>query len=95
MFGKIHPKLQAFIQAYPIPGFYVDVCGMYCFAFGKYLLSVFVDGDTDELEVAVDTLSDRGLFEQNLEWATPQTPRELHATICALLKKYQNLEGEK
>lgn len=87
-----NPKLEAFIKAYQIPGFYIDVCGMYCFAFDKYLLSVFVNSDTDELEVTVDTLSDRGLFEVNLEWETPQTPLGLYESICTLLKKYQNLK---
>ncbi len=83
-------KLEKFIKTHMFPGFYIDVCGMYCLCLGKYLISVFLNSDTNELDVCVDSLSKRGMYEDNLEWETPSTEDELAKTICRFVKKYSN-----
>lgn len=76
-----NPKLQAFIDKHMLPGFYIDVTGSYSIVIYKYLISVFLNSDTDELEVTMDTISDRGFFDQNIEWEAPTSDEEVVATI--------------
>ena len=83
-----NPKLQDFIDKHKWPGFYIDICGMYCLNLGKYLVSVFMNTDTSELEVCVDAISNRGMYEENLEWESHNTEEELARTICRLVEKY-------
>lgn len=76
-----NPKLQTFIDKHMLPGFYIDVTGCYSIVIYKYLISVFLNSDTDELEVTMDTISDRGFFDQDIEWETPASDEEIVATI--------------
>lgn len=76
-----NPKLQAFIDKHMLPGFYIDVTGCYSIVIYKYLISVFLNSDTNELEVTMDTISDSGFFDWNVEWETPASDDEIVTTI--------------
>lgn len=81
-------NIAEFAQKYRMPGFYMDVCGMYCLCLGRYLISAFNNTDGGALEVCVDELSQSGVFEDNLEWETPNDEYDVVATIRRFLAKY-------
>lgn len=81
-------RLAKIAQKFCFSGFYFDVNGLYCVHFGRYLLSVFVNGDTDTIDVAVDKLSEAGTFDMNVEWETPVDEQDLCDTICRFMVKY-------
>lgn len=73
------------------PGWYIDVNGCYVCNLGKYLISIFVNNDTDELEVTVDGIDkETGLYTYNLEWEE-LPPDELAITARRFVVKYSNL----
>lgn len=77
-----------FAKRYPLPGFYIDVCGAYCLNLGKNLLSIFTN-DEGYLDICVDTISGCGYFDKNLEWETPETEREAIQTIQQFVMQYK------
>lgn len=74
-------KLQAFINKHMLPGFYIDATGSYSIVIYKYLISVFLNSDTNELEVTMDTIGDSGFFDWNVEWEAPASDDEIVTTI--------------
>ena len=85
----IKMSVSKFAEKYPLPGFYMDIRGAYCLNLGKNLLSVFTNGDTEALDICVDTISCRGYFDENLVWETPESEQEAIQTIQRLVKQYK------
>lgn len=82
-------SVSEFAKKYPLPGFYMDIRGAYCLNLGKNLLSVFTNGDTESLDICVDTISRRGYFDENLAWESPKTEQEAIQTIQRLIRQYK------
>lgn len=60
-------KIEEFANKYPIPGWYIDVAGDYCYGNGKFLISVFVDVDDSTYNITIDRI--RGLVDrETIEW---------------------------
>lgn len=81
-------RLAKIARKFCFPGFYFDVNGLYCIHFGRYLLSVFINNDTDTIDVAVDELSEAGTFDMNVEWETPVDEQDLSDTVRRFMVKY-------
>lgn len=85
---KTDERLVAFAERHRMPGFYFDTNGMYCLCLGRYLLTVFVNDMTGNVEVAVDSISSEGMYDMNVEWETPANEQELYDTVCRFVSKY-------
>ena len=66
---KINSKVKKFQEDTNFLGWYYDVNGNYCGIVGTYLFCVFVNSDTDELELTISYSWD--IYECNtIEWIT-------------------------
>lgn len=63
-----------------LPGFYLSLNGNICCTIGVYLISIFVNDITGELEITIDSCP-FGYFEDNIEWVTVDTIKEAKQTI--------------
>lgn len=80
--------VEEFAEKHLLPGWYIDVCGMYCLNLGRYLITVFQNDIGGVLEVCVDELSERGAYEGNREWETPETEKDVAETALRFAKQY-------
>ena len=83
-------KLEKFVNSHTsiLYGFYMDVTGACCLNLGKYLISIFQNTDTNSLDLRVDTLSQNGVFENDVEWITPDSEEIMAAEICRVIRQY-------
>lgn len=66
---KINPKVKKFQENTNFIGWYYDVNGNYCGIVGTYLFCIFVNNETDELELTISYSWD--MYEYNvIEWIT-------------------------
>lgn len=91
---KTDKRLITFAERHKMPGFYFDANGLYCLCLGQYLLTVFVNDMTGDIEVAVDSISSAGMYDMNVEWETPANEQELLDTICGFVRKYGKIRKE-
>lgn len=83
-------KLEKFVNSHPsmLYGFYMDVTGACCLNLGKYLISIFQNADTNDLDLRVDMISDGGIFENDVEWITPNSESNMVNEICRVVRQY-------
>ena len=77
MTGK---ELFEVVKSEYLPGFYLALNGNICCTIGVYLISIFVNDVTGELEITIDSCP-FGYFENNEEWVTVNTIEEAKRTI--------------
>lgn len=87
-------SVEEFAEKHRQAGWYIDVCGMYCLNLGRHLITVFQNDMDDALEVCVDEMSVRGMYEDNREWETPESEDELMATVNRFAREYCNAGGK-
>lgn len=76
-------RLIHFADYAQLPGWYFAYDGTYCCMLGRNLLCIFINSDTDEMDITVDSI-----FQQNLEWETPANEEELAKTAYRFMEKY-------
>lgn len=88
-------KLGKFIKSHRniLFGFYLDVTGACCLNVGKYLISIFQNTITDDLELRVDSISSNGIFDNEVEWLTPLSEEDMAKEICRVVKKFSREMG--
>ena len=71
-------------------GWYWDTNCSLSLVVKEFLITIFVNSDTNEIDITVDTINpNTGFFEQNLEWETPvQNTKEIINCACNFVKKY-------
>ena len=71
-------------------GWYWDTNCSLSLVVKEFLITIFVNSDTNEIDITVDTINpNTGFFEQNLEWETPiQNTKEIISCACNFVKKY-------
>ena len=71
-------------------GWYWDTNCSLSLVVKEFLITIFVNSDTNEIDITVDTInSNTGFFQQNLEWETPiQNTKEIISCACNFVKKY-------
>ena len=71
-------------------GWYWDTNCSLSLVVKEFLITIFVNSDTNEIDITVDTINpNTGIFEQNLEWETPiQNTKEIISCACNFVKKY-------
>lgn len=74
-------NIRDFAEKYALPGFYLDIKNRYCIVVNNKLISAFNNSDTEDIDVCIDMLSSRGMFEQNIAWETPVTDSDVIHTI--------------
>ena len=87
---KSNDEVLSFAEYAKLPGWYIDYNGCYCCIIKEYLFCVFLNSDSEELEFTVDTISESGHFDNNLEWETPKDCYDMIKTIQKYVKKYIN-----
>ena len=87
-------SVEKFAEMHRQPGWYIDVCGMYCLNLGRHLIAVFQNDMDGALEVCVNEMSVCGRYEDNQEWETPESEEELVATANHFACKYSNAGGK-
>ena len=80
--------VSEFAHRFSFPGWYIDITGCYSCLLGKYLISIFMNDCDNTLDITVDTISDTGHFDQNIEWETPENDDELAKTARRFMVKY-------
>ena len=65
--GGITMTIEQLAKDYPLPGWYLDVCGNYGCMIGRYWIAVFIDVD-GRFNVTVDGVDSDGSFSANIEW---------------------------
>ena len=63
-----------------LPGFCLALNGNICCTIGIYLITIFVNDITGELEITIDSCP-FSYFEDNIEWITVNTIEEAKQTI--------------
>ena len=87
---KTDKRLVEVANKLRMPGWYFDINGILCCIINHNLFTIFVNDCTNELEIAVDTLSENGWFEQNLDWQTLSTDtNEMFMQIKELISQYK------
>lgn len=87
---KTDKRLVEVANKLRMPGWYFDINGVLCCIINYNLFTIFVNDCTNELEIAVDTLSENGWFEQNLDWQTLSTDtNEMFMQIKELISQYK------
>lgn len=88
---KTDPKIIRFIENHLMPGWYIDVTGCYCGIMDKYLFCIFVNSNTNELELTVSKSGDYNSI--SLEWETLEnlTDSEIDLKIKELYEIYIDL----
>lgn len=76
-------RLIRFAHKTRLPGWYFAYDGTYCCMLVRNLLCIFINFDTDEMEITVDSVS-----QQNLEWETPESEEEMAKTAYRFMEKY-------
>lgn len=84
---KTDKRLVEVANKLRMPGWYFDINGVLCCIINYNLFTIFVNNCTNELEIAVDSLSENGIFEQNIEWQTLTTDtnealKQIRQVIC-------------
>ena len=79
-----NPKLAEFINNNKWWGWYLSADGSYCYSFGRYILAVFMNSDTGELEVTVDDV----ITDNNVAWETIENIKNPYEIIRGLIKRY-------
>ena len=71
-------------------GWYWDTNCSLSLVVKEFLITIFVNSDTNEIDITVDTINpNTGFFEQYLEWETPiQNTKEIISCACNFVKKY-------
>ena len=71
-------------------GWYWDTNCSLSLVVKEFLITIFVNSDTNEIDITVDTINpNTRFFEQNLEWETPiQNTKEIISCACNFVKKY-------
>lgn len=70
-------NIRDFAEKYALPG----LKNRYCIIVNNKLISAFNNSDTGDIDVCIDMLSSRGMFEQNIAWETPITDSDVIHTI--------------
>ncbi len=83
-------RVADFARRFPFPGWYMDVTGRYCCVVGEYLISIFVNNCDGAMEIAVDAMGEDGLFDQNMEWESPEDDTKLAEAAMRLAAQYAN-----
>lgn len=81
-----HPLVAEFARKFRFPGWYIDSNGCYGCVIGKYWISIFANDD-GALDIAVDTVSETGYFDKNIEWETAESDDELAGTARRFMTK--------
>ena len=63
---KFNPKLLQFDMTYGEDIGFIHI--------GLFKLSVFIDCDTNELDVTLDGIGNEGFFDENVEWTSYKVP---------------------
>lgn len=84
---KTDKRLVEVANKLRMPGWYFDINGVLCCIINYNLFTIFVNNCTNELEIAVVSLSENGMFEQNIEWQTLTTDtnealKQIRQVIC-------------
>lgn len=79
-----NPKLAEFINNNMWWGWYLSADGSYCYSFGRYVLAVFLNSDTDELEVTIDDV----ITDSNVAWETIENIKNPYEIIRGLMRSY-------
>lgn len=87
---KTDKRLVEVANKLRMPGWYFDINGVLCCIINYNLFTIFINDCTNELEIAVDALSENGWFEQNLDWQTLSTDtNEMFMQIKELISQYK------
>ena len=73
-------KLFGEIKKQCWPGFYEDLNGTICCSMNGYLISIWINTDTNEVDITLDD-GRNGFFDNNIEWETVQTLEEAKNTV--------------
>lgn len=87
MFTKINDKVKNFQERTNFIGWYYDTNGNYCGIAGQYLICIFVNSDTNDLELTISYSWD--IYDCNtIEWITIEnsSDEEIHDFIYNFLK---------
>lgn len=79
-----NPKLAEFISNNIWWGWYLSAEGTYCYSFGRYVLAIFINSDTGELEVTVDDV----ITDSNVAWETIENIKNPYEIIRGLMRRY-------
>ena len=77
-------RLIRFAEKAELPGWYFAFDGSYCCMLGRNLICIFINSDTNEMDITVDTVS-----QKNLEWETPESDDEMMKTAYRFMEKYE------
>ena len=87
-------KIAEFARKHRFPGWYIDSNGCYGVMIGKYWICIFINDLDDKMEITVDTVSESGYFDCNLEWEFPEDEAALAETAKRFVAQYANKIGE-
>ena len=83
-----HPRVAEFARKFRFPGWYIDSNGWYGCVLGKYWIAIFMNDCDKTLNISVDTVGEKGFFDENLEWETAESDNELAQTARRFMTKY-------
>ena len=83
-------RIIKFANSARFPGWYIDSNGCYCCVVGKYLISIFINDMDDNMDITVDAIGERGYFDKNLEWESPEDEESMMETACRFMSQYAN-----